>query len=274
MGRLRSLFPSARLSAFPGSVADFYLDEALLTTDGAVSGTISAVELCDEGCQRRAPNADGLLSARSEGAVVTYRLARELGLERELGVWSVTGPRPRMSAGDSITGENCSIGGPPNRSWALALVHRSSSGGQHSLRLPNRDETYTNDTTGPHNAVVSLLYGSGLVGLLGFLLLLVGPLSKALRYERVTAERALRAELIGVIGVLALAATFAFFSEALRAQDPALFFWAALGMLTSYVGIALCEPGAGSTRRPRLAAVRGNGTTSGTAEKPRQHGST
>lgn len=88
-----------------------------------------------------------------------------------------------------------------------------------------------NDVTGPHNAFVSTLYRTGIVGLAALIAVIVFPLGAAFRSWRRSDSPARRAELVTIAGILVAATAVACFSEAFRAQYLAIFFWVPLGLL-------------------------------------------
>jgi O-antigen ligase len=92
------------------------------------------------------------------------------------------------------------------------------------------DDANANDVTGPHNAFISVLYATGLVGLAALIAVIAFPLPAAVRHWR-TASSDRRIELVTIGGTLLATTGLACFSEAFRAQFLALFFWIPLGLL-------------------------------------------
>jgi hypothetical protein len=104
------------------------------------------------------------------------------------------------------------------------------------------NSTYSNNTTGPHNLVVAVLYMTGIVGLLGLLGMLVTALLALLRGLREGADGDLRA--LVALALMALTGlVFALLSEAPRAPELATFAWTAVGLI-----LALAPPSPRSTR--------------------------
>ena len=79
--------------------------------------------------------------------------------------------------------------------------------------------------------MISVLYGTGLVGLCALIAVVAFPapsLWRLLRDPHITRGKL---ELIAVLAIFVAAAVFASFSETFRAQFLALFFWIPLGLL-------------------------------------------
>ena len=91
--------------------------------------------------------------------------------------------------------------------------------------------------TGPHNAFISVLYRTGVVGLAALLAVIAFPLRPAYRRWR-EASPEHRIEIVTIAGTLLASAGLACFSEAFRAQFLAIFFWVPLGLLMVVRGLS------------------------------------
>jgi hypothetical protein len=97
---------------------------------------------------------------------------------------------------------------------------------RYDFRISGSDDL--NNTSGPHNAFVGVLYEMGILGLAGLVGLLATAclrLREGLRIE--SRERAMAAALAGM---LAVSIAYMCFTESLRAAELALFSWTAVGL--------------------------------------------
>jgi O-antigen ligase len=95
-----------------------------------------------------------------------------------------------------------------------------------------------NEVTGPHNAFISTLYRTGIVGLGALIAVIVFPLAAAFRSWQRSSSQTRRAELVTLAGILIATTAMACFSEAFRAQFLAIFFWVPLGLLMVERGLS------------------------------------
>ena len=105
----------------------------------------------------------------------------------------------------------------------------------YDFRLP--DSGYTNNTSGPHNLFVAVLYMTGAIGLVALLGLLVTALLALLRGLRVADEQARRA-LVALALMSVAGLVFALLSESPRTPELATFAWTAVGLILALAPVA------------------------------------